>query len=179
MNGAVRLTKWCVITGAPCSGKTTLVQALQKRGHRTIPEVAREIIREEIALGRTLQQITANAAQFEQKILDRKQAIEMDLPAHQTIVFDRGLPDSIAYYQMAGLPPNRAYQLSRQVRYEKVFFLEPLPFTSDGERLENAAQAKRLGGLILTVYRELDYAIIAVPPVRVQQRVRLVLSHLA
>ena len=178
MKGAVRLTKWCVVTGAPCSGKTTLVQALQDHGCRTIPEAARIIIREEMALGKSLHQITAATAQFEQKILRRKQTIEKGLPADQTIIFDRGLPDSIAYFRMAGLSTAEPYRLSRRVRYQKVFFLEPLPFITDGERLENAAQAARLGELIWTAYRELDYAIITVPAVPLGKRVRLVLAHL-
>ena len=178
MKDAVRFTKWCVVTGAPCSGKTTLVQALQDRGYRTIPEVAREIIREEIACGKSLRQITADAAQFERKILDRKHAIENGLPGNQVIIFDRGLPDSMAYFEMAGLSTDLPYQLSRRVRYQKVFFLDPLPFTADGERLEDAVQAARLEELIWTAYRDLDYAIITVPAIAVTRRVRLVLSHL-
>jgi predicted ATPase len=178
MEGAVRLTKWCVVTGAPCSGKTTLVQALQNRGYRIIPEAAREVIRERIAHGSSLRQITANAAKFERMILERKQAVEKSLPTDQTIIFDRGIPDSIAYFKIAGLPTSVAYQLSREVRYKKVFFLEPLPFIADGERLENAAQAVRLGKLIKAVYHELGYAMIVVPAVSVHRRVQIVSAYL-
>ena len=39
-----------VITGGPGVGKTTLLQELQKRFFTCIPEVAREIIREQVAL---------------------------------------------------------------------------------------------------------------------------------
>ena len=174
----MRPTKWCVVTGAPCSGKTTLVESLRGHGYRVIPEVAREIIREEIAKGKSLKQITADAALFEQKILDRKYALEKALPPDQLIFFDRGLPDSIAYFKMAGLPTAAPYRLSGRVRYHRIFILDPLPFVEDGERLEDADHAVRLGKLIGTIYRNLGYAPITVPAIPVAQRVQAVLDQL-
>ena len=35
-----------VISGGPCSGKTTVIDALAERGHATIPEAATELIRD-------------------------------------------------------------------------------------------------------------------------------------
>jgi putative protein kinase ArgK-like GTPase of G3E family len=35
-------TKWHVITGAPCSGKTTLIDQLADKGFRTVTETARQ-----------------------------------------------------------------------------------------------------------------------------------------
>ena len=46
-------TKWHVITGGPCYGKTTLIQLLAERGFRKVPEMARLYIEEEVARGRT------------------------------------------------------------------------------------------------------------------------------
>ena len=50
-------TKWYVITGAPCSGKTTVLKELGARGIDWNPEVARVFIEEQQATGRTLEQI--------------------------------------------------------------------------------------------------------------------------
>ena len=35
-------TNWHVITGASCSGKTTLIDQLADKGFQTVPEVARQ-----------------------------------------------------------------------------------------------------------------------------------------
>ena len=40
-----------VIAGGPCSGKTALVNALAKRGFRTVPETAEETIRAAVEAG--------------------------------------------------------------------------------------------------------------------------------
>ena len=36
--------EFIVITGGPCSGKTTIIQALAEAGHTTVPEAATELI---------------------------------------------------------------------------------------------------------------------------------------
>lgn len=38
-----------IITGGPGVGKTTILKALEKSGYGVIPEIAREIIREQVA----------------------------------------------------------------------------------------------------------------------------------
>lgn len=47
-------TKWNVISGAPCSGKTTLIEQFESKGYRTVPETARQFIENQIARGKTL-----------------------------------------------------------------------------------------------------------------------------
>lgn len=44
-------TNWHVITGAPCSGKTTLIDLLTDKGFRTVPETARQCFENELARG--------------------------------------------------------------------------------------------------------------------------------
>ena len=45
-----------MIAGGPCSGKTALVDALDKRGFRTVPETAEEIIRAAVEAGVPVEQ---------------------------------------------------------------------------------------------------------------------------
>ena len=40
-----------IITGAPCTGKTTILQTLAKMGYSTFDEVAREVIKQELHKG--------------------------------------------------------------------------------------------------------------------------------
>ena len=42
-------TNWHVITGASCSGKTTLINLIENNGFKTIPEVARQYFEGELA----------------------------------------------------------------------------------------------------------------------------------
>ena len=39
-----------MITGGPGVGKTTLLEELKNRNHQIVPEIAREIIKEQLAL---------------------------------------------------------------------------------------------------------------------------------
>ena len=43
-------TKWHVITGAPCSGKTTLIDLMAGKGYRTIPQIGRVYVEGEMEL---------------------------------------------------------------------------------------------------------------------------------
>ena len=42
-------TNWHVITGAPSSGKTTLIDQLADKGFQTVPEGARQYLEREVA----------------------------------------------------------------------------------------------------------------------------------
>jgi predicted ATPase len=50
-------TNWHVITGASCSGKTTLIDQLADKGFQTVPEVGRQYFKRELAKGRTIDEI--------------------------------------------------------------------------------------------------------------------------
>ena len=50
-------TNWYVITGAPCSGKTTLIDQLADLGYNTVPEAGRKYIENELAKGRSLDEV--------------------------------------------------------------------------------------------------------------------------
>jgi ABC-type molybdenum transport system ATPase subunit/photorepair protein PhrA len=50
-------TNWHVITGAPCSGKSTLIDQLADSGFQTAPEAARLYFERELATGRTIEEI--------------------------------------------------------------------------------------------------------------------------
>jgi hypothetical protein len=57
-------TNWHVITGAPCCGKTTLIDQLADKGFRTVAEIRRKYVERELANGRTMDEIRENAATF-------------------------------------------------------------------------------------------------------------------
>jgi len=173
----VRLTRWCVITGAPCSGKTAVISELARRGFRVVPEAARSFIDVELKKGRCLAEIKSDPARFEGHIFRTKLGIEARLPVHGRLFLDRALPDSIAYYRLEGLDPAEPRRYSRRVRYSRVFLFEPIEFTKDPVRSEDAETAARIERLIEEAYNELGYTIVRVPLLPVTKRTDFVLAH--
>ena len=174
----MRTTNWCVITGAPCSGKTTVITRLEQRGYAVVHEAARAHIDAELQKGRRIDQIKADILAFESHILYRKIEIEASLPADKLIFLDRAVPDSIGYYLLEGLDPADPIQKSRLIRYHKIFFFERLSFEQDPVRSENDQIADRLHGLLLESYQMLHYELIHVPMLTLNQRVDFILARL-
>jgi predicted ATPase len=63
-------TNWHVITGGPCSGKTTLIDLLADKGFQTVPEIARLYMEKEIAKGRTIDDIRENVDALERSLIE-------------------------------------------------------------------------------------------------------------
>lgn len=178
-NNFIHTSNWCVITGAPCSGKTTVINDLERRGYKVVHEVARAYIEAELGKGRTLHTIKSDEHLFERHILNSKVEIETYLSKKDLIFFDRGIPDSIAYYKQAGLDIAEPVKQSRIVRYKKVFLMERLAFTDDPVRIENDAHAQNLHELIIESYQMLGYDMIYIPLCSYTDRTELILGHLA
>jgi predicted ATPase len=171
-----RSTAWCVITGAPCSGKTAVVDELARRGFQVVSEAARAHIDAELKKGRRLDEIKSDPARFEGHIFRAKLAIESRLPTRERLFLDRALPDSIAYYRLEGLDPAEPRRHSRKVRYRRVFLFERIEFTKDSVRIEDAETAAHIERLIEEAYTELGYAIVRVPVIAVAERADFVLA---
>lgn len=174
----MRQTSWCVITGAPCSGKTAVIEEMQRRGFAVAHEVARALIDRQLQQGLSLAEIRADVLKFEKAILAEKIRLEDSLSQIEIFFLDRALPDSIAYFKLAGLDPAEPLKKSRRVRYRQVFFLERLPFLKDRVRGEDEKTAARLHRLIEESYRLLGYDPIRVPVLPVSQRADFILQRL-
>ena len=86
-------TKWHVITGASCSGKTTMIDQLSNKGFRTFPEVGRLYFERELAKGRTIDEIREDRAAITCQMYDMMVKREHGLGADEVAFFDRALPD--------------------------------------------------------------------------------------
>ena len=176
LGGAVKQTRWTVITGAPCSGKTSVIRVLEKRGLPVVHEVARSFIDRQLARGLSMARIKADPVSFEQGILAEKLAIEASLPPDRGVFLDRGVPDSIAYFRFEGLDTRAPVAASRIRRYRRVFLLDRLAMAPDPVRTEDEAAAVRLEALLIESYRRLGYLLIRIPAVSLQERVEQVLQ---
>ncbi|MBW2367990.1 MAG: ATP-binding protein [Deltaproteobacteria bacterium] len=170
--------QWVVITGAPCSGKTTVIRELEKRGYPVVHETARAYIEKKLREGIPLDRIREDELAYESAILRQRAAIEKKLDPGLTIFFDRGIPDSIAYYRLTGLDDREPITLSRETRYKKIFLFERLPFESDAVRSEDDETAAQLETLVFKSYQMLGYRIVRIPVMPVIDRVNRVLENL-
>ena len=174
----MRRTNWYVITGAPCSGKTSVICGLEQRGYQVVHEVARAYIDEELQKGKNIDQIKADVLSFESHILNRKIEIEKSLNEEALTFLDRAVPDSIGYYILEGLNPDDPIKKSKMIQYKKIFFFGRLKFVKDPVRSENDKIASRLDRLLQESYQMLGYEIIRVPPVSVEERIDFILENL-
>ncbi len=178
-NHRLAQTSWCVITGAPCSGKTAVIEKLAARGFNVKPEAARAYIDRRLARGETLAEIKADNLAFERHILMTKVEIEQQLPCDELIFMDRAVPDSIAYYRIEGLDAEEPLQYSRRFRYRSIFLLDRIAFQEDRVRSESDETAEQIESLLVESYKSLGYSIVRVPLMEISQRADHILRHAA
>lgn len=169
---------WYVITGGPSSGAGKIIQELAIRGYQVVPEIARVLIDRHVTLGISPEEFRKNEAEFQQRIFREKLETEQRIPRDRIVFFERGVPDSIPYYQINGLDTQEVERVSRE-RYKKIFFLEQLPvYTKDYARLEDEETARRLSELLYKCYSELGYEVFLIPTLTIMDRVQMILSQL-
>ena len=173
-------TNWCVITGAPSSGKSTLLDALAFRGFFVRPEAARILIDEQMSRGKTLGEIRADEEAFQQDGLRMKIEAENKADSKSLIFWERAIPDTIAYLEHIQGDSKIAQEASLIRTYRKVFLLDPLPlFETDYARVESKTQALEIYRALERTYFKLGYSMIKVPVLPISERVKLILDSLS
>ncbi|MFC2053407.1 AAA family ATPase [Chloroflexota bacterium] len=171
-------TNWHVITGAACSGKTTLIDLLTNKGFQTEPESARQYIEIEMARGQTLDEIFEDVA-TEPGIEDMQLRIEHELRANDVVFLVRALPDSLTFRRLAGLNPDEILVKCFHHRYASVFVLERLPFLQNGARIEDDVIAGFIDEWLTRDYSALGYSVLRVPVLSPQELLVFVLERLS
>jgi predicted ATPase len=172
-----------VITGGPGSGKTSLIDALQRRGFPRTVEAGRAIIQDQVRLG-------GEALPWADRQAYARLMLSWELRSYREtegraglVFFDRGAPDVIGYLRLCGLPvPFEARAAGRLFRYDSlVFIAPPWPeiFAGDAERRQDFAEAARTYEAMAEVYPELGYTLVELPRVSIGARADFVLERLA
>ncbi len=172
-------TNWHVITGAPCSGKSTLIDQLADMGFQTVPEIARIYIQKEMARGRTVDEIRENGAALERNLIDMQLRFERELQTFDVAFLDRGLPDSLTYCRMKGLDPNEILSECFLHRYASIFVLERIPIQQDDIRIEDDVIAGLIDEWLARDYSALGYSIVKVPVLSPEERLTFVLETIS
>jgi predicted ATPase len=171
-------TNWHVITGAPCSGKTTLIDQLAEKGFRTVAETARQYIERELARGRTLDEIF-KSEDDECGMMDLQLRTEQDLRATDITFLDRAFPDCLSFYRLTGMNPNEILAECFHYCYASVFILNRFPLQLDGVRMEDNPAADYLDEWLARDYGSLGYDVVRVPVLPPQERLAFVLETLS
>jgi predicted ATPase len=172
-------TNWHVITGAPCSGKTTIIRLIEEKGYKVVHEVGRMYIEQEVSKGRTLEELRLDGAAFDYAIRDLTLKVESALRHKDLIFLDRAFPDSLAFFQQFGLNPNEILPQCFFHRYASVFILDRFPTQKDDARVEDEAAAEFLDKQLSLNYKALGYDVIRVPVLPPEKRCLFVLDHLS
>jgi predicted ATPase len=172
-------TNWHVITGASCSGKTTLVNQLTDKGFRTVPEVARGYFKRELAKGRTIDEIREDRATLTCRLYAMMVKNERALRPAEVTFLDRGIPDGLTFYRFAGMDPNEILPDCFQNRYASVFMLNRLAYQRDEVRAADDATADYFDSWTSHDYRELGYDVVRVPVLPPDERLAFVLERLS
>ncbi len=170
-----------VLTGGACTGKTTVIEELAKRGCKTVPEVARPVI-DSYLKRNVLQKPRLNDIAVLQKEITLKQ-IELESkldPTKEIIFFDRSGLDTIAYCQFYNVEiPEELTNYSRNAKFDKIFILDQIgEFQYDGIRYENPDDAKKIHDLIRGIYCQQGYSPIPVPVISAKDRANFILQNI-
>lgn len=171
-----------LLIGGPGSGKTSLLKALEAKGHICYPEISREITKEAQKKGID-QLFLTDPELFSKKLLEGriKQHQAAENEAHEIVFIDRGIPDILAYMNYKGeKSPIEFHQACQKYTYHKIFLLPPWKeiYASDTERYESYEQAINIHNHIVNTYKTYGYELIDVPKDSIENRVSFILKNI-
>jgi predicted ATPase len=169
-----------VIAGGPGSGKSALLEALSRAGEVCYPEISRELIREQRAIGGGLLP-WADLAGFAAECAARMGEAIRGSSVHSRCFFDRGLPDLIGYLSHGGRMVPPGWREASRAYAREVFFAPPWRdiFVQDAERPQTFEEAEALGTHVRRAYLDCGFTIVELVRGSVPERVAQVRAHLA
>ncbi|MBZ5657401.1 MAG: AAA family ATPase [Acidobacteriia bacterium] len=174
-----------IISGGPGSGKTTVLLELARLGFQYAPEVARQIIQEQVQAGETALPWQDREA-YTRLMLQRSVAGYLQhTPALSPVFSDRGIPDTLCYARLIGLHDSdlisSIQDACRRYRYAPTVFLAPpwkQIYETDSERRQDFVEAERTFEQMAEVYQECGYQLSELPKRTPFARARFILKQL-
>ncbi|MEL6209632.1 MAG: AAA family ATPase [Pseudomonadota bacterium] len=156
-----------LFTGGPGTGKTTTLNMLANAGYPTRPEVARQIIQDQHAIGGTAHHQGDRATYLELQLSHEIGSFRTAAVEAGPVIFDRGLPDVAAYSLIVHeqiLP--HVTEACRRFRSNPTAFVFPpwdAIYALDAERKQDFAECLETDARCRQGYTAMGYKLVDVP----------------
>jgi predicted ATPase len=170
------VTTLFILTGAPGSGKSTILDALGG-DIRVMGEPAREVLAEQRAIdgdGTHDRDRSLFVALLLQRSVDKYEAAQHE---EGPVMFDRGIPDCITYAALMDVDPTPSLEAAEAHRYHgDVLILEPWEaiYNTDEERTMSFEQTYPFHDALVGAYARTGYSLVAVPEGAIEDRAAFV-----
>ena len=179
-----RQENFYIITGGPGVGKTTVLNELETSGYNVVSEIARGIIKEQVAT-------KGDGLPWKNKKLYIDLMLKASVDSYKLAqannsssihFFDRGILDTLCYAEMVGLGiSDKMNEIANNHQYNKRVYIFPPWFEiyqTDNERKQTWEEAKLTFQKLKETYLKYGYDIIEVPKDTVENRKIYILENL-
>ena len=182
---SINQNKKVVITGGPGSGKSTLINLLERYGYFCIKEFSRSLIQKSKSEGQE-NYFKTNPIEFSRIIWEKRieqliEASQLGLKKDKPFVFfDRGIHDVIAYMDFIRQPYAQNEFKPKNNTYEIAILLPPWKeiYINDLNRSESFEEANGLYFQIKKTYESFNIPIVEIPFGTAKDRIFNILENL-
>ena len=174
------MNKRIVISGAPGTGKTSLISGLSNSGYKCHIEVSREIIANQLQIKGAITP-WQDLCKFSEMVI-KKRLKQYKLAANEIEFYDRGIIDSFAYLLKDNISLKEEWiTIAKEHQYYKNVFITP-PweeiYHTDHERKEDFITATKIHSHLLETYKAFNYKPIIIPKTTIKERINFILKEI-
>jgi predicted ATPase len=174
-----------VISGCSSGGKSTILSEFKNSGYSVVPEVGREIVKEQLEANTGItpwQEPKKFCELLIARSIEAYNAVrKIPFVKGEAIFFDRSFLEGISYFQTLKIKEAHKYDpIINELRFDPTIFMAP-PweelFSHDKERQHSFNEAVAEYKRLLKFYPRQGYSIIEIPKDSVKERVEWILKH--
>lgn len=172
-------TQRIVITGAPGTGKSTVLNLLAQKGHTILPEMARDLIVEQQAIEGSTLVPWLDHPSFGLELFQRQ--LNQYHQAEGVTFYDRGILDNLAYLRRDSCPNLDLEDKAKAYPYyERVFLMPPWEeiYDKDDVRWEDLDLMLEIDQALKGIYKDFGYDVLIVPKEDPESRLNFILKHI-